>query len=201
LEYPGVEEEIDIEEELAEEDSISSKESDLEFLCGETSSESSVGSGDSWSTYSYASLYTNSDTNWHSELEPDSDKSDGSSMKKSRQLYFSREAGDFENFMMSWKIRGAKKGYSPYMMEERHEDLPETGLMMDWTGVEKDEKRRQKKALRLHNYCITDLQEACEPRMISAWIEESIGSTSEERRAYLFGRVWIVLKAMISHCG
>jgi len=82
-------------------------------------------------------------------------------MKKSRRLYFSGETGDFENFMIGWKIRGAKKGYSPYIMNTRHEDLPETGLMMDWTGVEKDVKKRQKKALRLHNYCIADLQEAC----------------------------------------
>jgi len=130
-------------------------------LSGETSSESSVGSGNSWSSYSYALLYTDSDSESYLELESDSDKSDNSSMKKSRRLYFSGETGDFENFMIGWKIRGAKKGYSPYIMNTRHEDLPETGLMMDWTGVEKDVKKRQKKALRLHNYCIADLQEAC----------------------------------------
>jgi len=174
LEYPGVGEEIEIEEELAEEDSISSEESDSEFSCGETLSESSVGSDNNWSTYSYTSLYTDSDTDSYSELDSDSDseESDGSSMKKSRRLYFGGEAGEFENFMLSWKTRGAKKGYSPYILDERYEDLPETGLMMDWTGVEKEVKRRQKKALKLHNYCIADLQEACEPRMISAWIEE-----------------------------
>jgi len=71
--------------------------------------------------------------------------------------------------------------------------------MMDWTGVAKDLKRRQKKALKLHNYCIIDLQEACEPQMISAWIEESMGSTNKERRVYLFGRVRVVVKAMILH--
>uniref|UniRef100_A0A7S4EJ22 Uncharacterized protein n=1 Tax=Pseudo-nitzschia australis TaxID=44445 RepID=A0A7S4EJ22_9STRA len=60
LEYPGVEEEaIEIEEELVEDDSISSEESDFESSCGGTSSDSEdVGSGDSWSTYSFASSYT-----------------------------------------------------------------------------------------------------------------------------------------------
>ena len=199
LEYPGVDKEIEIEEELAEEDSISSEESDSEFSCGETSSDSGIGSEDSWSTYSYRELYTESDTDSYSELDSDSEESDGSSMKASRRLYFGGEKGEFENFIVKWKNRGAKKGYSPYIMDTRHEDLPEAGLMEDWTGVAKDVKRRQKKALRLHNYCIADLQEACEPRMVTAWIEESVGTTDEERRAYPFGRVWVVLKQMISH--
>ena len=53
------EEEIKIEEELVGDNSISSEESDSESLCGGTSSDSEdVGSGDSWSTYSFASSYT-----------------------------------------------------------------------------------------------------------------------------------------------
>jgi len=97
------EEAIEIEEELVEDDSISSEESDFESSCGGTSSDSEdVGSGDSWSTYSF--VYMESDS------ESESNKSDGSSMKKSRRLHFSGETCDFENFMDSWKIRGAKKG-------------------------------------------------------------------------------------------
>ena len=101
--------EIEIEEESAEEDSISSKESDTEFSCGETSSDSGIGNEDSWSTYSYNSLYTDSDTDSYSELDSDLEESDGSSMKKSRRLYFGGEKGEFENFMLRWKTRGAKK--------------------------------------------------------------------------------------------
>jgi len=115
-------------------------------------------------------------------------------------INFSGHHSDFESFLEKWESRGVKKKYSLYMKPEKHKDLPDTGMETDWEKLAKDVKKKQKKALKAHNYCILDLREACVSNFfINTWIDESKGTTEVDRDRYPYGRVWIVLKRMLEH--